>query len=564
MFVAGLALLGATARTTSSQSEHPARWVYLATNLLVDKNIEDNLSMLTRARQLGYNGLMVADSKFSRWGEFDGRYEANAARFRAGVRKLGMRFIACIAPIGYSNDLLGKDPNLAEGLPVVNAPFVATSDRKLIPADEQILKNGSFEEAKGAAPAGWDWVDQPGKVCVLDPEDAADGHFSLRMSDIGKLDPDAGHARAEQTLHLQPFRSYHVSVKVKTKAFDTPGATQVLALGETGQALQYVSLPIESTMPWKKIDVTFNTLDNSTVSLYIGVWGGKTGTIWWDDVKVEPAGLVNLVRRPGAPFTVTDANGKALVEHQDFDGAVDPKLGNDHWLGDFDSWHVGPTMTIPAGSRIHPGDVVKVSYCQTALVYGGQAMLCMAEPKVQELLRWQIEQVHKNLNPDGYMLSHDEIRMTGWDASCLKSGKTPGQLLADNVRSCIAMVRKEDPGKEILAWSDMFDPTHNAQSKGKYYLVKGDGPWSGAWKGLDKGVTIVNWQSAPGTRRDSLAHFAAIGCHQVLAGYYDGPPDSIVAWLKDANGIDGIDGVMYTTWVNNFNDLGAFAKALGQ
>ena len=63
-------------------------------------------------------------------------------------------------------------------------------------------------------------------------------------------------------------------------------------------------------------------------------------------------------------------------------------------------------------------------------------MCCMAEPKVYEILRWQLAQVHKHLQPDGYFLQHDEIRVQGWDESCRRTGKTPGELLAENVRKC--------------------------------------------------------------------------------------------------------------------------------
>ncbi|MHB8637214.1 MAG: hypothetical protein ACYC96_12165 [Fimbriimonadaceae bacterium] len=541
-----------------------AKWVYLATNLLVDANVASNIAMLTTASKLGYNGVMVADSKFCRWGDVPSHYLANCTRFRDAVRKLGMKFIACVAPIGYSNDLLGNDPNLAEGLPVVDAPFKVLQNGDLVPITQLSIVNGGFERAKGASPAGWDWVDQPGKICVLDHTDPAQGTTSLRMADIGKFDPQSGVARAEQTLHLQPFRYYHISLKCKTKDFDTPSAVQVAVLGATGQSLQNASLPIERTMPWKQIDITFNTLDSSAVNLYLGVWGGKGGAIWWDDVKVEPAGLVNLVRRPGAPFRVVSSDHKTeYAERKDYQGAIDPKMGDAKWPGDYDVWHKGPTMSIPSGSRIHVGDTVLVSYYHTALIYDGQAMICMAEPKTLQLLKWQFNQVHKNLAPDGYMLSHDEIRMTGWDASCVATGETPGQMLAANVKACIEMVRQEDPGKQILAWSDMFDPTHNAQPKGKYYLVKGDGPWSGSWAGLDKDVTIVNWQSDPSRRAASLAHFASLGCPQILAGYYDGPPDAILSWLTDASQVQGVDGVMYTTWVGKYDDLEKFAKAAG-
>ena len=39
----------------------------------------------------------------------------------------------------------------------------------------------------------------------------------------------------------------------------------------------------------------------------------------------------------------------------------------------------------------------------------------------------------------------DEIRVQGWDQSCVETGKTPGQLLAENVKKCVGIVRKQDP-----------------------------------------------------------------------------------------------------------------------
>ena len=186
----------------------------------------------------------------------------------------------------------------------------------------------------------------------------------------------------------------------------------------------------------------------------------------------------------------------------------------------------------------------------------------MAEPKVKELLAWQIAQVHKHVDPDGYFFSHDEIRVAGWDESCRRSGLSPAEMLAENVRTCAALVRQEDPGKPIYLWSDMFDPHHNARKSGRYYLVKGDGPWYGSWKGLDKDMTIVNWNSQPAERKASLQHFAELGNKQILAGYYDGPVDSIRPWLRDAQEVKGLDGVMYTTWAHRYRDLEAFAREL--
>ncbi len=110
----------------------------------------------------------------------------------------------------------------------------------------------------------------------------------------------------------------------------------------------------------------------------------------------------------------------------------------------------------------------------------------------------------------------------------------------------------------------MFDPAHNAAKTGTYYLVRGDGPWYGSWKGLDKDVVIVNWNSDPAKRGESLAHFAGRGHKQILAGYYDGPVAAISPRLEDARRAGGLVGAMYTTWQSRYDDLEAFAAELSK
>ncbi|MCY2950422.1 MAG: carbohydrate binding domain-containing protein [Planctomycetota bacterium] len=563
-----LAALGALASAAACAAQSHAaplehRWVYLATNLLVDKNVEDALVLLDRAAKAGYNGVVLTDSKFLRWDQLPERYVQNVRRVRQACRDHKLACIACVCPIGYANDLLSRDPNLAEGLPVVDAPFVAKGGR-LIPADDSVrLVNGGFEQSKNNMPTGWSFVDQPGKITFIDTAVGHEGRSSLRMQDIGLHDPQHGHGRACQTLTVKPFRYYHVSAMVKTQDFESAGEVQIAVLCKDGTALNYHKPHVEKTQDWKRIDVTFNSLEFSQVNLYLGIWGGRRGKIWWDDVRLEPGGLVNVVRRDGAPLRATSADGQVRYqEDRDFQNARDPKLGMIPWPGGFTAWHDPPTVPLPSGSRIRDGQKVSLSYFHTAIIYEEQVMCCMAEPKLYEILRWQIEQVHKHLQPDGYFLQHDEIRVQGWDESCRHAGKTPGELLAENVAKCVKLVRAEDVGKPVYVWSDMFDPSHNAQKVGRYYLVKGNGPWYGSWKGLEKDVAIVNWNSGPGKRIESLRHFAGLGHRQILVGYYDGPVGAIRGWLRDGEQVPGIVGAMYTTWQHQYRDLEAFAAQL--
>jgi len=460
----------------------------------------------------------VADSKFTRWDDLPGKYVANCARLRKACTDRKMFLAACVCGMGYSNGELSRDPNLAAGLPVRDAVFIVR-DGVLAPADAIAAVNGDFERYSGNKPAGWSFIDEPGKISFVDTRVVHHGKASLRMQDVARTDPQHGHARACQSLAVQPFHYYHVRAWVKTADW-RGGETRIAVLGAGGVALNYCEPPIEPTQDWKAVDITFNSLEFDKVNLYLGTWGGKTGTIWWDDLTVEPAGFVNVVRRDGAPLKVAGEDGRTVyVEGKDFARVVDPKLGRTPWAGEYSAWHEPPKVAIPAGSRLRPGQKVKVSYYHTALIHWGQVAACMSEEKLYDIIRWELQRTRDGLKPDGFFMSHDEIRVAGWDASCERTGKTPGEILAANVARCATIARQVSPKTPLMVWSDMFDPFHNAKAKGRYYLVKGDGPWSGSWRGLPKDVTVMNWHNHQPGRVESMKHFAALGNTQVLCGY---------------------------------------------
>ena len=68
----------------------------------------------------------------------------------------------------------------------------------------------------------------------------------------------------------------------------------------------------------------------------------------------------------------------------------------------------------------------------------------------------------------------------------------------------------------------------------------------------------------------SLPWFADRGHHQLLAGYYDAPPEHILDWLKSARGVPGIDAALQSTTRENNDAIQnasaqpstAFARAL--
>jgi hypothetical protein len=513
------------------------KWVYIATNLLVDENVDKLETLLQRASAARYTHVLFTDSKLTRLstlGDIMPRYQRNTERVKQSAGNYHLEIVPCVFQIGYSNSMLFNDPNLVEGpavkaLPLVVQDGLARVDDSAAPT----LPGGDFSDLKK-----WSWKD--------DNVVAEDG--AARVTE-----PKGANARIVQKLRVQPWRQYHVSVRVKTQDFGGQPEIKVLPAGSE-QSLQWQNLGVKRTQDWTVHYAVFNSLQFTDVSLFFGAWGGSTGSLWWDDAKIEEVAFVNLIRRPGAPLVLTTADGKPLVEGRDFEPLRDPLMGTKPWPGEYDAWHEPPLLR----TKLPDGTKLLASYYHAATVYDGQAMICPSEPKTLELLRDEAKRVHALWGAKSYMMSHDECRVMNWCAACEARHLTPGQLLADNVQVCTKILREVNPGGRIYTWSDMFDPNHNAV-KGPYYLV--NGPLTGSWEGLDKDIIIVPWFYDK--RAESLRFFAGRGHKQVIAGYYDSEREKVGDWLSAAKEVPGsVLGVMYTTWKNDYSNLEKFSATI--
>jgi hypothetical protein len=505
---------------TASVHAQRQLWLYYPTNLLVEKNVDKLAEIWKRAADSGYTHVLLADSKFSRLGQMDKRYFDNVERTKKIAAELKLTIVPAMFSVGYSNDLLNVDPNLAEGLAVKDALFVVKDNVARLEADPAV----GFK-------AKWGFVDEFVKV----------------EGNTATIEGHSSNARMNQKIKVSPYRHYHVSVEIKTA--DYTGKPEIKALAGGGVSLQWTNLGVKKTQDWKTHHVTFNSLNNSEVAVYLGSWGSAKGTLQWRNWKIEEVGLMNVLRRPGAPLVVK-AGDKALEEGKDFEAVKDPAGGTKPWPGEWEVWHESPAIKTKG---LADGTQLRVSWYHPHIIYDGQVTCCPSEPGLVKALEDQAGRMKKlwGESAGGWMMSHDEVRCLNQDASCLATGKTPGQILADNVRLCTKLLE----GKPTYVWNDMFDPHHNAV-KGPYYLVNGD--LSGAWEGLDKSVIIMQWNF--GKRDASLKFFADRGHKQVIAGYYDDAPEQIKTWLESAAKVEGVVGVMYTTWRNDYSQVEAFAK----
>lgn len=503
------------------------RWVYAPVNHLVPEQITRLERLLERGKAAGYTHFLLADSKFSRLGEMEQRYFDHLARVKQKAGALGLQLVPAVFPVGYSNDMLSQDPNLAEGLPVRGALFEVQQGEARLVADPPVSLPPLSARKR------WGFVDD---------QLVADG------GGVKLTDGQGGNARFMVKVKVSPFRHYHASIRVKTQDFEGTPEIKALVPG-SDRPLCHTSLKVQRIQDWAVHHVTFNTLEAAEINLYFGVWGAGSGTLWLSDPMLEEAGPVNLLRRPGCPLEVKTLDGKGLVEGTDFERLSDPRLGNQPYAGEYEVWHDAPLLR----TRLPEGTRLRVSWYHPHVIHEGQVCAAVTEPAFMKLLEAQAEQVHRAWGARSYMMSHDEWRVLGWDAAAISRRLTPGQVAAGHVQRCTGFLESVNPGGRVMVWSDMFDPHHNAVKD--YYLVNGD--LTGSWLGLDPKVVVMNWNF--GERAKSLAFFSGRGHQQILSGYYDAGPGQIKDWLEAARGVPGVIGVMYTTWQNNYTDLEAFA-----
>lgn len=517
------------------------RWIYVQTNLQVTANADRLLALMDRGAKAGYNGILLADTKIQIADIATDTFRKNVRRVRDRAADLGFEIVPSVFSVGYADAYGVLDPNVLEGMPVRKAPFTVHA-REATPDGTVNLANGGFESARGDAATNMAFQDGPGEFSFIDTAVKHSGAQSLRFEN------PKGNARVCQRIELAPWRQYRLSAWIRSEQLRQHGEIRLFALAASGKSLSFQSIPVAANQDWTRTTVTFNSQEGGPVNVYVGTWGGFDGKLWVDDWAIEDAGLLNVVRRKSAPLVVTDESGATLTEGVDFE-----PIRDDEFLrrqGAFDSSHAAPTIRMR--SDRFDGKRLLVSYHHVVATDFGKTGMSLTDPAALKLLAHEAETTQALFGgKSGFMLAHDEIRVAGWS----EPARNAGDALAEHLRWSRQTLRKTAPGCPLYVWNDMFDPFHNATKS--YYLCNGS--TESASKNFPADVTVVNWNY--GERSKSMPFFAALGCKQILAGYYDSSPDSIRSWLADASKVTGITGVVYTTWQDKYDDLERFARA---
>jgi hypothetical protein len=549
--LAAIAAFSVRAAEVPSRAVLPQRIIYCPFNILNDSKVEEFLKIFERAKKAGYTHVLLDDTKFGILGTMPPKYFENARTVVKKIRDLDMKIMTYVFCLGGDAEyILSLNPNLAEGFPVEDAPFVVRDGKAVHVTSPGIASaNSDFEQVKGDEFIGWGNQDKPGQITFPDRETVKSGKVSCRLQDVGKHDPEHGHGRLRLDFKAPHHRALLASFWIKTEGFSAANRIKA-GLYDGARELIDHALKVKPTQDWTQYRLLFNSMKCDDLHLYLGVWGGKDGKMWIDDVRIQEPGLLNALRREGTPLKVAGEDGTVYEEGKDFAPVQDPKLVS------FDADHDGPPIALTKESRIQEGARLKVSFTH-AFRITGSAFPCLSSPEFREMLVDQARRVRELLSPDGWLMAHDEMRVMNWCPACAKRNITPGKMLAENVADCFKIIRELDPQKPVLVWHDMFDPNHNARDD--YYLVNGS--LKGSWEGLPKDVVIATWRG----KSETLKFFADRGHAQVLCGYYDknsreGVKKDVAMWLEAAKGIPNLTGICYTTWRGNYEFLEAYME----
>ena len=532
----------------------PYRWAMVRTQLESDGDVEKIRGIAETAASHGLNGILLGAGLDT----LDALRPERQRRLQAVRRICSERHLDIIPSIftpGYGGGLLGEDRNLAEGLPVEGALFVARDGQAILAADPPVrLRNGGFEDVREGALADFEVSGVLGRTVFQDATDVREGKVSLRLENFASQPGES--IRLGQWVKVQPRRLYRLSGQVKArnlKASDPFGETrfqlEVLG-GDEKRPLQYENPPLAPTDDWHRVAVAFNTWGYDKVLVSPVVAGGGEGQVWIDDLQLEEIALVNVLRRPGTPLTVRgEANGVPYVEGKDFRYVADP-------LMDFHFDHPSPVLQLLPGSAIREGERLRVGFYHSVFLYNDQVPLCLAEPKAYELWNERVRTIEALLAPRAWFLNADEHRALGTCQACKRSGQTLGEIQADSLTRQYRMIRALNPQAEVFVWSDMFDPHHNAGTEKKWYYLT-EGSFAGSWKHIPKDVNIVCWYFE--RREASLKHFSSLGFKTMAGAYYDADDlSNPTAWLQSLDATPGAVGILYTTWLDKYELLGAF------
>ncbi|MEK7296958.1 MAG: hypothetical protein AAB069_03560, partial [Planctomycetota bacterium] len=529
--------------------EYPYRLFYVSSKLDNDGEVRKVCSVVRSAAGAGFNGMVFSSPGLERLGVEFSDYVKRLKEVASVCKENNIEVIPMVFSLNSDDSTVFHDKNLVEGLPVKDAPFIVwNGDAVLIPDQSVRFPNGGFEDYVGDQIKLYQLQDVAVQVIFADKVVHKEGKASLRFE---KQEQDAGtKGYVAQEVRVKPYRSYKVTFWVKTEGLNPPTSFLPQVHGKDSRILMELNPVLQTIGDWRRMTFGFNSCDNSTVKIYLGLSNWVSGKLWVDDLSIEEVAPLNVLSRLGTPVAVRNKKTGATYEEScDFAPIVDSKMN-------FRFDHDEPLVKIVPNSSIKDDDRLLISFYQGIALHESQVSFCMSEPKLFELWHDQALAIHEAIVPNKYFLNVTQVRTGGTCETCKQRGISMAQILGDCVTRQRGIVREINPNAEVFIWSDMLDDNHNARNN--YYLVDGD--LTGSWKYIPKDLIIVCWYHK--LRNESMHHFSSRGFNTLACVNADKGVGETRDWLQALKNTPDANGAMYTSFENDYTKLASFGRVV--
>lgn len=547
--------------------------LHIAANLVVDTP-EELFVHIDNAKAAGANTVLYSDSKLNTYGLTGTAGSQWDERIRVlvnGIKERGMKLHFITISMGFAGSLIASDPNLTTGYPIIDQELIAQNG-ELIPRSSSNLINGGFENFSGNDPDGWQFQDAPGERTFIDTTIKRSGNASFRAEARGNQ-----MSRIITTFDVKPFHQYVLRCWIKTENLSAANLLPIIrdennkdrnltnlrfSLPKSNGGRSYFNRPNNLTIDWTEMRIAFNSLNATTVNLGLSLFGGTSGTIWWDDIEVLDTPSLNWLNRADLPTKITHNNGQNLQFGNDVQLPNDPALGQSGFSGAYDTQHTPPKILVLNNTNIKEGDIIKISGYHGLPTASGQISASWNHPEVYQRMRTVHQKLYNDFQPDAFLLNYSEIRTGGWEPLDTEIG-TSGAALAKSIDQSFSDLFDVAPNSDYYFWADMVDPFHNA--KANYYQI--NNTLDQSWITLDPNkVIIATWwegQKIIDNGTNSLQFFSDLGFKQILGAFYDADVNTnFNQWQTASQNVDNIIGSIYATWVRprDFSQIENFGE----
>jgi len=279
--VLALLAIGGALFAWAGKKIYPDRWVYVSRSFDSDRDVEGIRNIARTASEHGLTGIVLAGMDRISLGT--PAYYDRLKQVKEIADSDRLEIIPLGFGTGYGGAILSHDKNLAEGMLVQGALFVAGQTEARFRAESPArLLNGGFEQFNGNTIKDFSTQDQPGVKTFVDTHVFHWGKASLRIENFGGAQEE--NVRLVQQIRVTPNRCYRVRAWVKTEGAAPASLFSIKAYTADHRDLSPFEPRLGATSDWTQVSTAFNSWYADRIDLNVGVFEGLAGKVWVDDV----------------------------------------------------------------------------------------------------------------------------------------------------------------------------------------------------------------------------------------------------------------------------------------